>query len=87
MLAVTGQARLLDRTPVLQHSIERRNPYVDPLSFIEVELLRRLRRDSVSAAAVPSGSNVRVASPWSANARNVAAGIVLITPGAISSST
>jgi phosphoenolpyruvate carboxylase len=48
VLAVTGQARLLDRTPVLQRSIERRNPYVDPLSFIQVELLRRLRRDGGS---------------------------------------
>ena len=36
---------MLDRTPVLQRSVERRNPYVDPLSFIQVELLRRLRRD------------------------------------------
>ena len=34
---------LLDNTPVLQLSIERRNPYVDPLSYIQVELLRRLR--------------------------------------------
>ena len=49
VLAVTGQARLLDRTPVLQRSIERRNPYVDPLSVIQVELLRRLRRDGPSA--------------------------------------
>jgi phosphoenolpyruvate carboxylase len=49
VLAVTGQERLLDRTPVLQRSIERRNPYVDPLSFIQVELLRRLRRDGASA--------------------------------------
>ena len=30
LLAVTGQDRLLDREPVLQNSIERRNPYVDP---------------------------------------------------------
>jgi phosphoenolpyruvate carboxylase len=52
VLAVTGQARLLDRTPVLQRSIERRNPYVDPLSFIQVELLRRLRRDGASEALV-----------------------------------
>jgi phosphoenolpyruvate carboxylase len=49
VLAVTGQARLLDRTPVLQRSIERRNPYVDPLSVIQVDLLRRLRRDGASA--------------------------------------
>jgi phosphoenolpyruvate carboxylase len=48
LLAVTDQTRLLDRTPVLQRSIERRNPYVDPLSFIQVELLRRLRRDGAS---------------------------------------
>jgi len=48
VLAVTGQARLLDRTPVLQRSIERRNPYVDPLSFIQVELLRRLRGGDAS---------------------------------------
>ncbi|MGN6484343.1 MAG: phosphoenolpyruvate carboxylase, partial [Thermomicrobiales bacterium] len=45
ILRVTGQARLLDREPVLQRSIERRNPYVDPLSFIQVELLKRLRED------------------------------------------
>ena len=48
LLAVTGQTRLLDRTPVLQRSTERRNPYVDPLSFIQVELLRRLRHDGAS---------------------------------------
>ena len=41
LLAITGQERLLDREPVLQRSIDRRNPYVDPLSFIQVELLRR----------------------------------------------
>ena len=29
---------------MLQASIDRRNPYVDPLSFLQVELLRRLRR-------------------------------------------
>jgi phosphoenolpyruvate carboxylase len=40
---ITGQAVLLERTPVLRHSIERRNPYVDPLSFIQLVLLKRLR--------------------------------------------
>ena len=29
--------------PVLQNSIQRRNPYVDPLSFIQLVLLKRLR--------------------------------------------
>jgi phosphoenolpyruvate carboxylase len=40
---VTGQQRLLERAPVMQVSIERRNPYIDPLNFIQVVLLRRLR--------------------------------------------
>jgi phosphoenolpyruvate carboxylase len=43
ILHLTGQYRLLDREPVLRRSIDRRNPYVDPISFVQVELLRRLR--------------------------------------------
>ena len=43
------QERLLDHEPALQASIARRNPYVDPLSFVQVDLLRRLR----SAASPP----------------------------------
>ncbi|MDQ3540634.1 MAG: phosphoenolpyruvate carboxylase [Chloroflexota bacterium] len=43
LLRITNQERLLDREAVLQRSIRRRNPYVDPLSFIQVELLKRLR--------------------------------------------
>ena len=43
LLAVTGQERLLEREPLLRASIDRRNPYVDPLSLLQVELLRRSR--------------------------------------------
>ncbi len=43
ILELTGQERLHDREPTLQRTIERRNPYVDPLSIIQVELLRRWR--------------------------------------------
>lgn len=46
LLAVRGQRRLLDGEPALQASIDRRNPLVDPLSLIQVELLGRLRSDS-----------------------------------------
>jgi phosphoenolpyruvate carboxylase len=42
---VTGQSELLNNSPVMQRSIERRNPYVDPLNFIQVELLRQLRAE------------------------------------------
>ncbi len=37
------QDRLLDGSPVLQRSIGLRNPYVDALSFLQVELLSRIR--------------------------------------------
>jgi phosphoenolpyruvate carboxylase len=40
---ITGQKHLLERDPVLRRSIERRNPYVDPLSFLQLELIQRLR--------------------------------------------
>ncbi len=43
VLAVTGQAALLERNPVLEHSIRLRNPYVDPMSLLQVELIRRKR--------------------------------------------
>ena len=43
LLQITEQFALLDTAPVLQKSIRLRNPYVDPLSYLQVELLRRLR--------------------------------------------
>ncbi len=43
LLAIRGSERLLDSEPVLQASIDRRNPFVDPLSFVQTELLRSLR--------------------------------------------
>ena len=43
ILALTEQDRLLERDPVLRRTIDRRNPYVDPISFVQVELLRRAR--------------------------------------------
>ena len=43
ILAVTGQKRILANEPVLQRSVELRNPYVDPLNYLQVDMLRRLR--------------------------------------------
>jgi phosphoenolpyruvate carboxylase len=43
LLAVTGRRELLEGMPVLQRSIALRNPYVDPLSELQVRLLARLR--------------------------------------------
>ena len=43
VLAIVEADRLLDRHPVLQRSIRLRNPYVDPMNAIQVELLRHYR--------------------------------------------
>ena len=43
LLELKQQAELLERNPVLARSIRLRNPYVDPLSLVQVELLRRKR--------------------------------------------
>lgn len=43
VIKVTGEKRLLAKQPVLQRSIAVRNPYVDPMSYLQVELLARLR--------------------------------------------
>ncbi len=43
VLALTGAPRLLASDPVVGASIELRNPYVDPLSYLQVEALRRAR--------------------------------------------
>jgi phosphoenolpyruvate carboxylase len=48
VLEIVGAKELLDRHPVLQRSIRLRNPYVDPMNAIQVELLRRYRDPAAS---------------------------------------
>src|SRR4051794_13111645 len=43
VLAVTNQTELLETNSVLAHSIKLRNPYVDPMHLIQVDMLRRKR--------------------------------------------
>ena len=48
VLAVLRQTALLETNKVLEHSIRLRNPYVDPMSLIQLELLRRKRAAAAS---------------------------------------
>jgi phosphoenolpyruvate carboxylase len=43
IVAITGHGDLVSDNPVLRRSIDVRNPYVDPINLVQVELLRRLR--------------------------------------------
>jgi len=49
ILKISGQKELLERNPALARSLKLRNPYVDPLSLIQIELLRRRRAGRESA--------------------------------------
>ncbi|MGV3526293.1 MAG: phosphoenolpyruvate carboxylase [Candidatus Sericytochromatia bacterium] len=51
VLAITGQDELLANKDTLKRSIALRNPYVDPLNYIQIELLRRLRSGQISGEA------------------------------------
>lgn len=44
LLSITGQKELLDNEPGLKKTMTLRNPYLDALSYHQVELLRRLRK-------------------------------------------
>lgn len=48
IVRVTSQRTILDNNPILQRSITLRNPYVDPMSLMQVELLKRLRSEKLS---------------------------------------
>ena len=50
ILSITGQTELLQNNQVLARSIRLRNPYVDPISLIQVDLLRRKRAGDDSDA-------------------------------------
>jgi phosphoenolpyruvate carboxylase len=43
ILAILRQTELLEKNQVLAHSIRLRNPYVDPMHLIQVDMLRRKR--------------------------------------------
>ena len=43
VLEVTGHRELVEANRVLRRSIDTRNPYVDPINLVQIELLRRLR--------------------------------------------
>ena len=49
VLAATGVSQLLERQPMLRRSVDLRNPYVDPMNAVQVELLRRHRAGDAAA--------------------------------------
>ena len=55
VLKISGHTDLLEEEPLTQNAVRLRNPYIDPLNYLQVEMLRRLRAlpDPESPAAEP----------------------------------
>ena len=53
LLTVTEQKELLDQNPVLKEVIHNRLPHLDPLNYVQVEMLRRYRGNGAGAADEP----------------------------------
>ena len=49
VLRVAQLDRLMDETPLLARSLQRRNPYLDPLNSIQIHLLRESRQFDAEA--------------------------------------
>ncbi|MGP4067134.1 phosphoenolpyruvate carboxylase [Halobacillus sp. B29] len=43
LLKISGDEELLTHQPTIKESVRLRNPYVDPLNFLQVELIKELR--------------------------------------------
>lgn len=48
LLKITGEEKLLDKNKSLQKSLLLRNPYIDPISFIQVKFINRFRKKNLS---------------------------------------
>jgi phosphoenolpyruvate carboxylase len=73
ILSITGQKTLLETNPVLERSIRLRNPYVDPMSLIQVELIRRKRALPPEAQNSPEAAELNRA--ISATINGISAGL------------
>jgi phosphoenolpyruvate carboxylase len=58
--SLRGTREVLDSEPVLQRSIQLRNPYVDPISLLQVDLLARWRASERSDQALEDALKVTV---------------------------
>ena len=74
VLAITGQTRLLEKNPVLSNSVRLRNPYVDPMSLLQLELLRR-KRSADSNQAETSETRAELDRAITATINGISAGL------------
>ncbi len=50
VLKISGEKQLLESNKQLQQSLSLRNPYIDPISYIQTKFLKTLRHEKISAS-------------------------------------
>jgi phosphoenolpyruvate carboxylase len=75
VLGITKQEEILDNSVVLKRSIRLRNPYVDPLSYIQVNLLQELRSAPEPKAPEEEKRHKRLIEAISLSINGIAAGM------------
>jgi phosphoenolpyruvate carboxylase len=60
LLEILGHERLLERDPTLERSIALRNPYVDPISLLQVRLLRAYRAGGKSDVSLANAIRLSI---------------------------
>jgi phosphoenolpyruvate carboxylase len=71
VLGISGHRELVQENTVLRRSIDVRNPYVDPINLVQIELLRRLRQPDPSGTS--GGTELQAAFVMTVN--GIAAGM------------
>jgi phosphoenolpyruvate carboxylase len=75
-LDVTGHRDVLEENPVLRRSIDVRNPYVDPINLVQIEILRRLRAGRPEGRPLrPEGVDGRPRRPEGVDGRPLRPGV------------
>ncbi len=67
VLEIADQTELLVTNPMLRRSISVRNPYVDPINLVQIELLRRLRQ--------PGAQDPEISKAFMVTVNGIAAGM------------
>jgi phosphoenolpyruvate carboxylase len=75
LLEVMGQSDLLADNPVLRRSIDVRNPYVDPINLVQVEVLRRMRECRADGESRTESQDQQLRDAFVVTVNGIAAGM------------
>ena len=75
ILQITSQSKLLEKNTLLRHSIEVRNPYIDPMNHIQVKLIKERRAESSAIDEATNEENYVVSTGLRVSIVGIASGM------------